>query len=337
MLEINKITTAICHKIPTGLTFHPSETSLADYFPSVSKSNEEEITYIDSSEVYNQKVTQIVPRYPIESQVLAIDSTNFTLGHITDGLVGAIRASIVTKPCGRTGHSLERYGPYLVPVTNQNKDAIHKGTFKAIYGIETKASTPNYYDTFIIIRSWFERYIQAQAVKTCRDSFVLMDGSLIGGVVGDPTFVLRSILSDAASNGNSVIAISKSTGLTLKHTQRNVLSLLDGIRGPCYIGDIKKHISQNTDRYQGDIYVAKLTSLGEPFRIDIPRDTPVSHDEIFAQIAGLAGDYGYPEELKLAHMTCILSSIEILELQAAAIALHGLTMKEELRPKLFPL
>jgi hypothetical protein len=51
----------------------------------------------------------------------------------------------------------------------------------------------------------------------------------------------------------------------------------------------------------------------------------------------LAGDYGYPEELKLAHMTCVLSSIEIIELQSAAIMLHGLSMKEELRPKIFPL
>jgi len=41
----------------------------------------------------------------------------------------------------------------------------------------------------------------------------------------------------------------------------------------------------------------------------------------------------------LAHMTCVFSGIEILELQAAATALHGLVLKKEVdvRPKIFPL
>jgi len=36
-------------------------------------------------------------------------------------------------------------------------------------------------------------------------------------------------------------------------------------------------------------------------------------------------------------MTCVLSAIEVLELQSAAMALHKLVIKEELRPRLFPL
>jgi hypothetical protein len=38
-------------------------------------------------------------------------------------------------------------------------------------------------------------------------------------------------------------------------------------------------------------------------------------------------------------MTCVFSGIEVLELQAAAIGLHGLVTKEEIdiRPRLFPL
>jgi len=83
--------------------------------------------------------------------------------------------------------------------------------------------------------------------------------------------------------------------------------------------------------------VAKLTPLGEPFRIDIPPNAPNSHEYILNRVAGLAGDYGYPEELKLAHIRCVLSSIEFIELQAAAISLHGLSIKEELRCKIFPL
>jgi hypothetical protein len=36
-------------------------------------------------------------------------------------------------------------------------------------------------------------------------------------------------------------------------------------------------------------------------------------------------------------MTSVFSSIEVIELQAAAINLHGLVMKENVRRKLFPM
>jgi hypothetical protein len=337
MIEIDKLVSAICSKIPEGSSFEPAETSLNNYFPAAPKEEQEEISPIDFNELEKQVPVAISPRYPIENQVVAIDTTNFTLGQIPDGLVGAVRASIITKAPNKTSHSLEKYGPYLVGVTSQNKDQMYKRIFKAIYGVDTEANAPDTYKTLDRIRSWLERYIQIDVAKNCKNSIILLDGSLIGGTVGDPTFVLRGILSDAASNGNSIVAISKSTGLTLQRTQKNILSLLDGIQGPCYVGKIKEHINQMSYRYFGEVYVAKLTPLGEPFRIDIPQDAPLSHDEIFARLAGLAGDYGYPEELKLAHMTCVLSSIEIIELQSAAIVLHGLSMKEELRPKIFPL
>jgi hypothetical protein len=337
MLEMEKLLSAMCNKLPGGLTFEPSDTDLNDCFPATPKGDEEEITSIDVKQPEKMKAISIAPKYPIETRIIAIDSTNFTLGQIPDGLVGAVRASIVTKAPGATSHSLEKYGPYLVPITSQNKDLIYRNTYHAIHGKETDASAPDCLKTLDRIRNFLERYIQAGVVRNCRNSLVLIDGSLIGGTVGDPGFVLRKIMTDAASNGNSIVAISKYTGLTLQNTQKSILSLLDATPGPCYIGDIKKHISQNSDRYFGDIYVARLTPLGEPFRVDIPPNAPLSHDEIFVQVAGLAGDYGYPEELKLAHMTCVLSSIEIMELQSAAIVLHGLNMKEDLRPKIFPL
>ena len=335
MIEIDSFVKAVCNKIPQGLTFQPSVTDLTEYFQEAKKPDEEETTPLEIGEPEKQQTTPINPKYPMDQEVIAIDTTNFTLGNIPDGLVGAVRASIITKPAGKTSHSLEKYGPYMAAITNQNKELIFKNTFRTIFGKENDSTPPDCYKTLDRIRSWLERYLQKETVKNHQNSLILLDGSLIAGFVGDPTFILRGTLSDAAANGNTVVAISKSTGLTLKGTMHNILSLLDGVYGPCYISDIKKHITQAANRYLGEVYVAKLTPLGEPFRIDIPKDAPLPHDEVFAQIAGLAGDYGYPEELKLAHMTCVLSSIEILELQAAAIALHGLSMQEELRPKIF--
>ena len=96
-------------------------------------------------------------------------------------------------------------------------------------------------------------------------------------------------------------------------------------------------IVQNPDRYLGEIYVARLSHLCEAFRIDLPRNAPVTHDAILAHLSGLSGQDGYPDLLRLAHMSCVMSAIEVLELQAAAMAMYGLTMREEPRKILFPL
>jgi hypothetical protein len=45
-------------------------------------------------------------------------------------------------------------------------------------------------------------------------------------------------------------------------------------------------------------------------------------------VSGLSGEHGYPEALKLAYMTRVFSSIEVIELQAAAINLYGLQLRE---------
>jgi hypothetical protein len=338
MLEVDKVVSTICGKIPEGLTFEPSDINLTDYFVSTTKGDEEEVNFVSGDEEEDwTKARSIVPKYPADNQVVAIDSTSVTLGQLPDGLVGAVRASIIIKPAGKTSHSLERYGPYLVPVTNQNKDLLYRALYKTVYGKETKIHAPDCFKTLDRVRNLLERHIQLEVAKHYSNSLILIDGSLIGGTVADPRVVMRKIIADSASNGNSIVAISKSTGLTLQQTKRNILSLLDNLHGPCCIGGVKGHITQMKERYLGHIYVARLTPLGEPFRVDIPENTSTPHPEIFAQVAGLAGDYGYPEELRLAHMTCVLSSIEIVELQSAAIVLHGLTMKEELRPKIFPL
>ena len=85
----------------------------------------------------------------------------------------------------------------------------------------------------------------------------------------------------------------------LQRSRRSILSLLEGAPGPCYVGGVRNHIEQQPERYLGEIYVARLTPCGEPFRVDLPDDAPKSHEDILSELSGLAGDYGYPEELKL--------------------------------------
>lgn len=338
MLEVEKIRAIICADISEGASFRPSDVGLKDYFITTESIDEDETESVSVDE-WEKRVESapIVPKYPADTNVAAIDSTSLILGVIPDGLVGAIRMSIIVKEAGKREHNLEHYGPYLVPITNQNKDEMYGNLFKAVYGIEAESPAPDCAKTLDRVRNLFERHIQLEVASNHMNSLIFLDGSLIGGTVANPAFFVKKIIDQANANGNPIAAISKSTGLTLQRSKRNILSLLDGMYGPCYIQGIEDHISQNRERYLGDIYVAKLTPLGEPFRIDIPRNTRIQHPEILNKVAGLAGDYGYPEELRLAHMTCVLSSIEVIELQSAAIALHRLTMQEEIRPKLFPL
>ena len=339
MIEIGNLESALTGRIPRGEAFHPSEIGLDECVGSSQRDDVSDSSETTVREEWQKEARPLTPKYPTESTVVAIDSTGFILGYMSDGLVGTLRASVVTKPAGESRHKLELYGPYLIAVTNANKESIYQNLYRTVYGEPILSPVPDLANIVDRMRNIFERHIELEVAKRSRNSLILLDGSLIGGTVANPGSFVKNIINNAAGNGNSIAAISKSTGLVLQRSRRSILSLLDGVAGPCYAGSIRNHLEQNPERYFGDIYVARLTPCGEPFRIDLPDNAPEPHIELLNALSGLAGDYGYPEELKLAHMTCVLSGIEVLELQAAAIALHGLVTKEEadIRPRLFPL
>jgi len=66
MIEIDKLVSAICSKIPEGSSFEPAETSLNNYFPEAPKDEQEEISPINFNELEKQIPIAISPRYPIE-------------------------------------------------------------------------------------------------------------------------------------------------------------------------------------------------------------------------------------------------------------------------------
>ncbi len=336
VFEIKNILSTLTGNVPVGSGFQPSDINLSKYFPE-SHPKEDEDTGESISIMRLPAPRRLVPIYPLSSTVVAIDSTSFTLGQIPDGVVIAVRISIIIKPPGKNSHRLERYGPYLCPITTQTRGTIYAALFRAIYGRDSGGEIPTIPKVIDRVRNLLERYLQLQVAESFKDSIILMDGSLIGETVANPRFYLEKILSHALGNRNSVVAISKSTGLTLQDSGRTILSLLEGDIGPCATVDIRSSISQERRRYLGSIYVAKLTPLGDPFRIDIADSSPIDHDGILGMVSGLAGDYGYPEELKLAHMTCVLSAIEVMEMQAAATRLYKFEIKEDLRRKLFPI
>ncbi|MFH0847954.1 MAG: DNA double-strand break repair nuclease NurA [archaeon] len=338
MIETGPVESILKHQASSSMAFKPSDVNLTECFVPTSKfAGDEEENTINEPYHAEMKIVPLVPKYPKEIQVVAIDSTSFTLGHIEDGIIGTIRASVIVKPAGKSEWSLEKYGPHVLQITEQGKDQLYQQLYRAVYGVEANPRAPDPAAMLDHTRALFERYIQQEATRECKASLIMLDGSLIESAVGQLSFFLSRTIDQAARNNNVLVAVSKTTRLILERSKRNILSLLEGVRGPCCVGAVRDKIVQNPDRYLGEIYVARLSPLGEAFRIDLPRNATMTHDEILGYVSGLSGEDGYPDPLRLAHMTCVMSAIEILELQAAAMAMYGLTMKEDLRTILFPL
>jgi hypothetical protein len=337
MFDVSAIVGAMCRPKPKDLTFEPTDVQLSDLAVSTLKAVDEASGFVSISTDTRPPINTFNPEFPLDRHVIAIDSTSVVLGYVPEGLVGAIRASVILKPEGKTQHAMERYGPYLVVVTNYDKDDLYANMCELVYGEPTHARAPDTRKTLDRLRNLLERYLQFQAIKSYTDALVLIDGSLMAGAVADPMFVVKDLVNGAHKNRNTVVALSKSTTLTLKESRLSILSIVDGVPGTCYVGDLREYLTQEKHRYLGCVYVGRLTPRGEAFRFDIPENTRGPHDSVFSMLGGLSGEHGYPEELKLAHMTSVLSSISVIELQAAAINLHGLEMRENVRRKLFPL
>lgn len=341
MFEIDEVIDVLSATIPVGTNFQPTNLETATYFPEEASREDDEGAFLDpefdNGRTASPALSPLIPKYPYSKEVVAIDSTSFTLGHIPEGVVISVRLSVIIKPPNSNSHRLERYGPYLCPITHQNKDVVYSSLFKAVYGRDPGGSAPLLAKVIDRVRNLLERHIQLKVATNFENSLLLFDGSLIGETIANPRFYLERILGEAVRNNNIVVAISKSTALTLQKSSRSILSLLEGIQGPCSTADIRDIISQNRSRYLGGIYVGKLTPMGDAFRLDVPENSPTNYKEILGMVSGLAGDYGYPEELKLAHLTCVLSYIEIMEMQACATKLYGLEIIQNLRQKLFPM
>jgi len=334
MLEISKIIETFTNP-GDARNFQPTEVDLQSAFLSESKESDEIPAYLDISKK-SPNVNLINPVFPSDKTIIAMDSTSFRLGVTEDGVVGSVRLSVIYRKPNSDENYLDRYGPYIFMVDNKNKEEIYQDLFEKVYGQKPTAdSSPESFKMLDRIRNLFERHIQMEIIKSNKNSLILLDGSLIGDTIANPGFFISKMIEEAYKNQNGLIAISKFTNLTLRNNGRTILSLCENDIKATYRGPLNGMIEGEKSRYLGDIYVAKLSASGEPFRVDIPQMSYIPIEELFQNLSGVVGYYGYPEELKLAHSTGVYSSIEILELQAAAINQFNMKIEENLRKKLF--
>jgi len=296
-----------------------------------SEEEEEELPLVESCDLTPTSLQVLPPN----RRIIALDGTSLTLGYRKDAVIGAIRASLVVSHPEEKDFRIHNYGPYLLHYTNQNRHENYRKIRSEVFPFGSSSYTPSLDAIIDRTRNLLEKKLHLKIVEDYPDSLLLFDGSLTIDPIDNPKSHLKHLQETAISNGSDIVSISKQTILTLRGVERSILSPLEGVSGPCCC-DVKPYLSSPRSRYEPfRVFTAKLSRNGEAVRVDIPLHSSREPEELLGEAAGLAGAFGYPEELRIAHIACIFSSLETLELQATAMKKHNLKMGEEIRRKIF--
>jgi hypothetical protein len=190
------------------------------------------------------------------------------------------------------------------------------------------------------LRNHVERWVQEVLSTTVKNGILLIDGSLTAGTPDNPAGRVNKILTTARNNNSLVVAMSKSTQLTVGG--KNILAFSNDANTPHLI-DITHIVEEEYPaypvRFLGHVFVAKLSADGFLFRVDIDRE--VSAEDATRALGRVAGAdvvfHGYPETLRIAHIFSTFTSNEILAIQRFVAANHHVTLqaRPNLRRSLF--
>ncbi|MEM2122390.1 MAG: DNA double-strand break repair nuclease NurA [Candidatus Bathyarchaeia archaeon] len=257
--------------------------------------------------------------------VVGIDVSNVKTGETENGMVYAFRGSIVWKEEG--SYRFVRCGPLIFHLQEDSMECDLQ---------DGHGRTP----ILSRLRNIFERSLQLNAARFFKDSIILLDGSLTSGTPDNPSRLLSELLEKSRKNGNTILAISKSTKLVVNGV--NIASLINGRRRPCFI-DVDYYVRQMFPEHpvqlMGRVLVAKLAREGFPFRIDVDKGAPISDPK--TSLGVLLGNEvlegGYPETLRLAHILSKFTESEIMAINSFLTGKYGLktSLKFDLRKALF--
>lgn len=258
-----------------------------------------------------------------------LDGSSVTLGDIPDGIVGGVRCSVYSPgPVERVWN----FGPFDFGITNHQLPSVYPYWRANFFNMYKQTVVPQLYLIPTEVRNFLERHLQLQMVKMCENSLLLFDG-VLQGTTDTPRSYMDNLLTIAYRNSNDVIGVSKQTSLTLEATGQNILTLLDGTTDPCFvrvdpcIRTTKKHLTE--------IFVAKLTTEGLPFRIDVFPSSKTTSEQLLEEISGISDNSGYPRPLKMAHIYCTFTAPEVLALQTCAIKKYRMVVEEGVRSRIF--
>ncbi len=316
-----------------GGSFNPRNVSLVDI--GIDDGDTEERLEIGQSTLSPGLKTETI--HPVRDPVTiaACDASSVKIGETETGMIFAIRAVAVWR--NPAGINFTRWGPLLfhIPNSDSQPDRYREDDSRVFGGLSVKTLR-----VLTRLRNHVERWTQEILSLTVKDGIILFDGSLTAGTPDNPAGRVNRILSTARANNSVVLALSKSTELTVGG--RNILGFFDGDKSP-HIIDITQLVESEYPaypvRFLGRVCIVKFSPDGFLFRLDI--DKEAGDEATLASLGRVAGSdiilHGYPETLRIAHIFSTFTANEILATQRYIAANHRVILqpKPSLRRSLF--
>jgi hypothetical protein len=279
----------------------------------------------------SEEVKRLCPGHP-NRPVVAIDATSLVLGTIEDGVVGATRCAVVKHCPDDSKLDIRLLGPYICPFTRSNTTESFNHMRNKIFDLSRLQRGPDYYRMPDRMRNFLEKSVQNSECGRRKDSIILFDGSLTVGTLDSPRSFMIDTARKAKENSNDILAVSKRTTLSLTDPRTGILSVLDGTTSPCY-ANVGSTVAQDSSRVMGELLVCRFRDGGRAFRTDAI--CPGNLVETLEEVGSVTDQSGYPAALKFAHICCIFTNIETIELQAAAARRFNMKVRENVRKIVF--
>jgi hypothetical protein len=260
---------------------------------------EEEETAPPTEESEPTKVSEFLPSQSVP--VAAVDCGIARLGETENGLVIALRATIVIDEGEASRVILFRTGPFYLHnqykkeslyqvgkhlgkpdlfVEIDDTDPDHPVLLKVKAGVA--GDSHQYGDRF---RNWLERLVQKVAVTSIENGIILFDGALTLRTRDTPPLYLERLARLASNKGNAIIAISKQSLLQIQG--KPIRFWLNDVPNlPCYrclTPLMKSEGAERAERVMGNAYAARFSVLGPTFRMDVKAVAGQSDDEAINQ------------------------------------------------------
>jgi hypothetical protein len=249
-----------------------------------------------------------------ETIIVAIDVSSIKIGETNEGIICAIRGTIVWKE--KNKYKYLRIGPFPLHITEENKTEIYQLLRQQSLSMPIEPlSHSNLINMPLKLGNLLERWIKMEIACTSQNSIILWDGSLTAGTNDNPTKTIAQILEISRNRLNTVLAFSKTTQIRLQGHQ---ITDLTGHCKPPYLLQINGFpTTAGPIHLLGDVHVAKLTSNRLSFRLDI--DKEITSEQQIEAVQRLLGNdilfYGYPETLRLAHIYSTFTATEVIGIQ----------------------
>jgi hypothetical protein len=293
--------------------------------------------------------------------VAAVDCGIARLGETENGLVIALRATVVIDVSTGSRIQLFRTGPIYLHNMKKAELLLRVGThlgrpdlFVQLVSPEQETDLSEFieyrnvrsFEEAVIervrpgvaddshkygdrFRNWLERLVQRVATRSIQNGIVLLDGALTLRTIDTPQEYLEDLADEASSNGNALIAVSKQSMLQVRGRPLPFW-LNDVPQRACYRLLSNVMDQEANERVLGNAYAVRFSPLGHTFRMDVKAVDGQTDDEAINRAhSSLMMRSGYPDILVRAHAHSYFTSPDVIQLQAQANRIYDLVPQPE--------